>query len=129
VLRIFRLHRLATTFLAAFAFSASRVEVLLPELHDGDGETQVTATAMPAPDCWEAPHSAHAAAPHSGPTAPEAPHQNHGPHVDHCGHSHSGIGSAVTPPRVARVHQRVPQATASTLDSVELPLSLRPPII
>jgi hypothetical protein len=133
VLRSIRLHRLVAALVVALAFLVSSVEVLLPELHDGDAggaiaETVIApcavgdvGTTMPVSHV-EAPGAEHDT------DAPGVPLSHHGAHVDHCAHSHFATGAAVTAPAPASVVAARPTTILSTLESVDLPLHQRPPI-
>ena len=131
LLRRMRLHRFGTAFLAAFAFWASSVEVLLPELHDGDGEAQVAVgTVSLNSTVAGVAHVEEMAAQHTRqPTPDQSPLSHHGPHVDHCGHSHGATVGSSSRASVPLIHQSVPQTRAAALTSVELPQRLRPPIV
>ena len=128
MLRTLRLHRLVAGFFTAFAFWASSVEVMLPELHDGDGEAEV-ATTVASNSTTAVAHVDATSSQREQPAPDDAPLSHHGFHVDHCGHSHGAAVSCASRSPLATPHDAVPQAKATTLASVELPPHLRPPIL
>lgn len=128
-----RLRRLGTALVAVIAFMASRVESMLPEIHDGDAITAQLVAPM-----HEAPHSLAlgciAAASTNGAStqgsSPEhAPASHRGPHVDHCGHGHGAASPRETAPTPTLMHDHVPVGVEAVLASVVLPPQSRPPIL
>ena len=103
---------------AVFAFSASTLEVLIPDVHDGDVRGSLIVDAGVG----------HNTAPTPPSDAPARPHP--APHVDHCTHAHvaavaCGVSMECAPAR----HEASPLSGASRLVSVAVAPSFRPPIL
>jgi hypothetical protein len=132
VLRSIRLHRLVASLVVAFAFLVSSVEVLLPEIHDGDAAAMAaSATASCIPDhdvsATVVSHVEGFGAQHHS-DAPSVPLSHHGPHVDHCGHSHLVTAVTSCANALGAAHPATPVTTMLTLTSVDFPPHKRPPI-
>ena len=102
---------------AMFAFSASTLEVMIPDVHDGDATSLTSAAAA----------HMHQGAPQTPNDGPAAPH--HAQHVDHCSHAHVAavtgyVALAKAPPRDGML----PTSHANELLSVSGRPSFRPPI-
>jgi hypothetical protein len=74
--RVHRVFRWVAGLIAMIAFSPSTLEVLFPDVHDGDAQSTLMFGATHANE--------------GAPTVPQdlssGPH--HAPHVDHCSHGH-----------------------------------------
>lgn len=108
----------------ALAFGGSALEIIIPDVHDGDAvsvnrSSTVGASGSLAPDARgdRIP----------GRDLPTSPH--HAQHVDHGAHGHVAAPAVVAPLATAvAAHQDAPISVAPTLRSVNGALSLRPPI-
>ena len=108
----------------ALAAGGSALEILIPDVHDGDAASVGASAAVGAP-ISVAHHASGDQTP--APEFPTPPH--HAQHVDHCAHAH------VAAPAIVAVldtgtpdHQDAPISIAPTLRSVSGALSMRPPI-
>lgn len=113
-----RVLRWIVGLVAMFALSANVLEVLIPDVHDGDVRSSVTFASdtdyhsSPAP-LRDSPVGMH-----------------HTQFVDHCAHAHVSAvtaGVAIACPPV--IHEGMPISGASILVSVALTPSFRPPIL
>jgi hypothetical protein len=113
-----RVLRWIVGLVAMFAFSANILEVLIPDVHDGDARSSVTFVS----------DSDHDRSPTTPRDAPVGLH--HAQHVDHCAHGHVAALSAGVSIGCARAsHEALPISGASALLSVALAPSFRPPIL
>lgn len=114
--RFVRLLRQLLTVVIALALSASVLEAVVPDVHDGDAAATTTAL-HDGSDSGGEQHRL----PHDAP---------HGVHVEHCGHAH--LASLATGPRldIPRVTpSRAPVIHIARLESIAMPPAFRPPII
>lgn len=103
---------------AMFAFSANVLEVLIPDVHDGDAGSSVTFVSG----------SDHESAPTPPRDAPVGLH--YAQHVDHCAHAHvAAVTAGVAIACASVIHVALPISGASRLLSVALAPSFRPPIL
>ena len=108
----------------ALTFGGSALEILIPDVHDGDALGVSAAASVHAPGGLADDVLGDRA---PGPERPSAPH--HAQHVDHCAHAHVATPAIVALPDAAPpTHQDRPASSAPTLYSVSGALSLRPPI-
>ena len=111
--------RRGASFLALLGLMSASLEMLVPDVHDGDVPTEVaTASDTPAPSD-DAPAR----------TPPGIPSPTHAAHIDHCAHSH--LLDAGTKVCYAQVESHPPMPAMPTVlrpASVSLSPDQRPPI-
>ena len=110
--------RRGASFLALLGLMSASLEVLVPDVHDGDVPIEVATTNNPAPSD-DAPAR----------TPPGIPSPTHAAHIDHCAHSHLlDAGMKVC---YAQVESPPPMPAMPTLlrpASISLSPDQRPPI-
>ncbi len=104
--------------IAMIAFSASTLEVLFPDVHDGDAQATVVLGA---------PHG-NQGTPPPPPDSPTTP--QHSQHIDHCSHAHvATVSTGVSIDDAPVCHDEQPSGGATALVSVAATPSFRPPIL
>lgn len=110
--------RLVAGLIAMIAFSASTLEVLFPDVHDGDAQSTVV----------EGTSHGNQGTPVTLPDSPPSPH--HSQHIDHCSHAHvATVSTGVSIDDAPVCHDEQPSSSATALVSVAAAPSFRPPIL
>ena len=110
---------------AALSFLGSRVEVSLPDLHDGHNNASGSLNQAPVAGT---PGAAQDDRPSGKQETPDAPVHG-GVHVDHCAHGHVATAPLVATPS-KEVHQNeLPMGGTLRLVGFDRPPQIRPPIL
>ena len=118
MLRSRHVFRWVVGLIAMIAFSASTLEVLFPDVHDGDAQSTVVVGT---------PHG-NQSIPLTPPDVPETPH--HSQHIDHCSHAHvATVSTGVSIDDAPVCLDEQPSSSATALVSVAATPSFRPPIL
>lgn len=129
--RKLRFRRICTALFTMLAFMVSSVEVLLPELHDGDAAPRPswsTATTDNTSAVVELTNDEVALT--TDGTVPGSHQKTHpGTHIDHCGHSHAATQAREFIRSIEQRADCIAEAPNVKLVSVELPPHVRPPIL
>lgn len=145
MLRAFRSLQLLRGFLTAFvllAFSASALEVIIPDVHDGDTTGSIDASVGSSSTADRQSGGAMSdtrstrgliASDFGGSERPShdgtRPASDHAAHVEHCGHAHVATPASASALNVSRPdHGEAPSTHVATLVSVAVVPTLRPPI-